>query len=138
MADDSDANEDAATYTANPAPETTFSSVFDKFTGLLTTVGGNYLTQRGQLEVAKLNADTQARLNSYSAVNPSLGAVNPAAATAVANQTLIQKWLPGGSPTAGAPATGQQAVTQIDLVKYGIIAGVGLLIILIVVKLFRK
>lgn len=123
---------------ANPAPTTTFDSVFDRLTGTLYNLGGDYLTMQGQVAVAKQYADAQARLNSYSAVNPSLGPVNPAQAQAVANQTLLQKWLPGGSPVVGSPATGQKANQTVDLIKWGAIAAVVLIAVIAVFKMFKK
>lgn len=122
--------------TANPTPSYDFSSIFDKVASTALDVGGNYLTQQGQLAIATKAADAQARLNGYSQVNPSLGAVNPAAAAQVAGQTLIQRWLPGGSPTIGVPASGQ-FVPSAGL-KMAVWGGVALLAGLILWKLFRK
>lgn len=123
--------------TANPTPpSSTFGDAFDRLTNTLGLVGSNYLTAQGQLQIAQATAAAQARINGYSAVNPSLGAVNPDQAQAVANQTWVQRYLPMGSPVVGAPNTGQQtgATDNSRLLIYGLF---GVLIILVMVRFLR-
>lgn len=82
-----------------------FDNVFSRAAGLATDFGSAYLTLKGQEKIAVETAEAQARLNKYSAVNPSLGAVNPSAAQRQANLSPVQQWLPWGSPVAGTNAT---------------------------------
>lgn len=124
--------------TANPAPSTTAAGVFDRFFSNVVQLGGNYLTLKGQAEVAQAMANTQARLNSYSAVNPSLGAVNPAAAQLEANKTWVQRYLPFGSPTVGAPGSGQAAQAGSNVLGWVIAGGVALLVVLLIIRAVRK
>lgn len=121
--------------TANPVPQSDTNAVFDRFFSTVRDLGGSYLTQQGQLAIAKANADAQARLNGYALVNPSLGPVNPAAAQAEANKTWIQRMLPTGSPTVGAPSAGSAPGSILPYILYG--AGV-LFVVLLLVKLLRK
>jgi hypothetical protein len=123
---------------ANETDSTGFSfdNVFSKAAGLATDFGSAYLTLKGQEKIAVETAEAQARLNKYSAVNPSLGPVNPAAAQRQANQSPVQNWLPWGSPIAGTNSTTASATanpTGKILVFVAIAAGV-----LIVWKLLRK
>lgn len=123
---------------ANPAPDYSFGDVADRFFQGALNVGGNYLTQKGQVDIAQANAAAQARLNGYSAVNPSLGAVNPAAAAQLAGQTLIQRFLPTGSPSVGVPASGGQPSAGLSLGMWLVLGAVAILGVFLIVRLVRK
>jgi hypothetical protein len=124
--------------TANPAPSPTFGDIFNRFTTNAFTFGTNYLTLKGQLELAEKTAEAQAQLNAYNRVNPSLGPVNPYAAQQEANKTLPQKFLPSGSPVVGTPDTGTGSVTmRQELLKWGMLALLGVLFFILVRKAIR-
>jgi hypothetical protein len=113
-----------------------FDNVFNRAAGLATDFGSSYFTLKGQEKIAIETAEAQARLNKYSAVNPSLGAVNPNAAQQVANLSPVQKWLPFGSPVTGANATTTGTASNGTAKVLTILAVVAA--VLIVWKLLRK
>ena len=118
------------------ADEFSFDGVFNRAAGLATDFGSAYLTVRGQEKIALETAKAQERLNKYSAVNPSLGAVNPNAAQNQANKSPVQNWLPWGSPivgTSGTTATNGSSMTGKVLLYVGIAVAV-----LLVWKLLKK
>lgn len=123
---------------SNPTPSVTTNDIFDKVFGSVVTLGGNYLTARGQIAIAEESAKAQARLNDYHAVNPSLGPVNPAAAQVEANKTWLQKFLPGGSPLVGAPGTGQQPAIVANPWSTIVMVLGGVLVLLLIVRLVMK
>lgn len=112
-----------------------FDGVFAKAAGLATDLGGQYLTARGQQAIAAATSAGQSRINGYSAVNPSLGAVNPVAAQKVANESLVSRWLPWGTPIAGSAATTATQPSQTGKVM-AIVAVV--VVLFIVWKIVRK
>jgi len=120
--------------------DSTFADVFDRMAGRAFNFGGDYLTLKGQEAIAKAQLDAQVRLNGYSQVNPSLGAVAPGAATRVAAQTPAQSWLPWGQPitgTTGNTATAGPAGATNPL-KFLVWAAVAVLGVILVVRLVKK
>lgn len=122
------------------APSTDFSGVFDRLVGTVGTLGGQYLTLRGQTAIAESQARAQARINEYSRVNPSLGPVNPSAAMATAAKSPVQSWLPWGSPIVGTDGTvANNAVSPAySWQKYVVYILGAVLAVLLVVKFLKK
>lgn len=125
---------------ANPQQSFTFGDVFSKLTDSAIKVGSGYLDLKGQEFLAEQRLDAQARLNQYSAVNPSLGAVNPASALQSSKQSLAQQFLPGGLPLVGTSSNvaGSGApVGGSNLGKWAIIAVVVLGLVWLARKAFK-
>lgn len=136
MAEDLDTDTGIA---ANPTPSFSVEDVFGRIFSTLGTLGGNYLTQAGNQTLATQAGAAQARINGYSAVNPSLGAVDPYAAQQVANQTLAERWLPWGSPVVGVPGTGATATASPPAItKYLLWGGAILLGLFVLMKVAKK
>lgn len=123
---------------ANAPASFTFGDVFKNTLGFVGTLGGQYLTLKGQEKIAVETAKAQVRLNGYSAVNPSLGAVNPGAALKEAVKSPAQSWLPGGLPLTGTPNTvGQSGAVSFNWTQWVIPVLVVVGIVFLVRKLLK-
>lgn len=108
------------------------------FFSFLSGALGNAVGQIASNALAEQNARSQAKvqaiLNANHAVNPATGPNDPAAAQNAANRTFLEKFLPSSM----LYNTDQSGVKTPTMTYYGIIAGVGLLFVLIVVRLIRR
>lgn len=110
--------------------------------GFFSMVGG-MLGQAGTAVAQNLMAEQNARstakvqkiLNDNHKINPSTGANDPNAAQTAANRTFLEKFLPSEMLYKTDVTTGARTMTP---VFYAVIAGLGLLVVLIIVKLLRR
>lgn len=118
---------DVTNASNNGVPNDNFSfgdTISGLWNGILPVLQQGIQTY-GQVEIAQMQADAQAKRNANAAINPSLGPNDPNAAQRTANQTLAQQWLPG-------TAQGNANFTRLVVVAVVLVFGVWL-----VRKLFK-
>lgn len=110
------------------------------FSKILVPVGSMYVASTVANDVAIAQAKAQAKINSYTARDPSVGSNNPKAALNAASRTLAQQWLPDYmlTPVVAGTATTPTTGGKVSLVGWGMLAILGLLIVWLVVRIFRK
>lgn len=118
-----EARETAAPANGIPASNFTFSQALSGLWNQVVLPGAAIY---GQIEIAKAQADAQAKLNELKTKNATLGPNDPAAAQREANKTLLQQYLPTGGNG-----------TMASLLPW-VLGGILLLVGLVVIKRLMK
>jgi hypothetical protein len=117
-----DVNTNGGLNNTAPAGDFSFSDTLGNLWGSLKPLAADAIGTWGQVQIAQANAQAQAKLNALKQVNPTLSSNDPAAAQKVANQTLLQRWLPpaltGGASSGGQ---GQGGSMLVSLVVVGLV-----------------
>lgn len=128
--------DDTITSVANP-PAAAPNGVMSFF-GFLGNALGQGVSNLAANSLAEMNAKSQAKvqamLNANHQINPATGPNDPNAAQTAANRTFLEKFLPS-TMLYKKDASGVQTPTPF---YYAFMAGLVLLVVLVIVRLFRR
>lgn len=126
----------AAITTNPPAQASNGIGAFFGFLGqTLGTIGSAKLDDYLTIEKARTDAKVQQITNQNHALNPATGANDPAAAQRAANRTFLEKFLPPTLLYDKDPVSGVQSPSRW---YYLVMAGLAVLAVLFIVRMFRR
>lgn len=110
-------------------------SFFSYLGNLAATVGGTLAANKLNEATAASNARIQAMLNANHQVNPATGANDPTDAQRAANRSFLEKFLPSSMLYETDPLTQNKTPSGF---YYLIMAGLAALLVLFVIRMFRR